>query len=97
MVIVNGNSIDDIATYICDLGFELIGCATTTCILVDLDSAEFQPALPPSCRREYTECSLLFLTRYVFRFCCITLFVRIGLSSVISLVNYRIGVIPGTQ
>ena len=53
MVTSNGNSIGDIAMYTCDLGFELIGCATTTCTQVDMDSAEFQPA-PPSCRRECT-------------------------------------------
>ncbi len=50
----NGIVIGDVATYTCDLGFELIGDATTTCTLVDRDSAEFQPALP-SCRRKYTE------------------------------------------
>ena len=54
MVTFNGNSIGDMATYTCDLGFELIGNANTTCTLVDTDSAEFQP-VPPSCRREYTE------------------------------------------
>ena len=51
-VTFNGNSVGDMATYTCDLGFELIGNATTTCTLVDMDSAEFQPALP-SCRREF--------------------------------------------
>ncbi len=54
MVTLNGTSISDMATYICDFGFELIGNATTTCALVDMDSAEFQPA-PPFCRGEYTE------------------------------------------
>ena len=54
MVTFNGNSIGDMAAYTCDLGFELIGDANTTCTLSDIDSAEFQPA-PPSCRREYTE------------------------------------------
>ena len=41
------------AIYTCNSGFELIGNATTTCIRVDMDNAEFQPE-PPSCRREYT-------------------------------------------
>ena len=54
MVTLNGNSVGDMATYTCDLGFELIGNATTTCTLVDMDSAEFQPE-PPSCRREYNK------------------------------------------
>ena len=54
-VTFNGNSVGDIATYICDSGFELIGNATTTCsTFVDMNIAEFQPA-PPSCRREYIE------------------------------------------
>ena len=53
MVTFNGNSAGDIATYTCDLGFELMGNASTTCTLVDKDSAEFQPA-PPFCRRKYT-------------------------------------------
>ena len=48
----DGNSVGDMATYMCDSGFELIGNATTICTLVDIDSAEFQP-VPPSCRREY--------------------------------------------
>ncbi len=52
MVTFTGNSIGDVATYTCDLGFELIGNGTATCALVDMDSAEFQPA-PPACRREY--------------------------------------------
>ncbi len=42
------------ATYTCDSGFELIGDATTTCTLVDMNSTELQPALP-SCRRECSE------------------------------------------
>ena len=53
-VMFNGSSVDDMATYTCDLGFELMGNATTTCTLVDKDSAEFQPA-PPYCRREFAE------------------------------------------
>ncbi len=47
----SGTVVGDVATYTCDLGFELIGNATTTCTLVDTDRAEFQPA-PPSCSRE---------------------------------------------
>jgi len=54
MVTFNGNSVGDVATYTCNVGFELIGNGTTTCALVDRDSAEFQPA-PPSCRREYID------------------------------------------
>ena len=49
-VTFNGNSVGDMATYTCDLGFELIGNTTTICTLVAMDSAEFQLA-PPSCRR----------------------------------------------
>ena len=54
MVTFNGNSVGDMATYACDLGFELMGNATTTCTLVDMDRAAFEPATP-FCRREYTE------------------------------------------
>ena len=54
MVAFNGIIVGAMATYTCDSGFELIGDATTTCTLVDIDSAEFLPA-PPSCRREYTD------------------------------------------
>ncbi len=53
-VTFNGTAMGDVATYTCDFGFELIGDATTTCTLVDTDSAEFQPA-PPSCSRECME------------------------------------------
>ncbi len=51
MVTFSGNSVGDMATYTCDSGFELIGDETTTCTLVNMDTAEFQPE-PPSCRRE---------------------------------------------
>ena len=56
MVSFTGNSVGNTATYTCDSGFELIGSATTTCTRVDANSAVIQPA-PPSCRREYTECT----------------------------------------
>ncbi len=52
MVTFNDNSVGAMATYTCDSGFELIGNATTTCTLVNMNSADFQPT-PPSCRREY--------------------------------------------
>ena len=54
MVTSTSNSIGDTATYTCDMRFELIGSATTTCTQVDANSAVFKPA-PPSCRRESTE------------------------------------------
>ncbi len=53
-VTINGILPGDMATYTCDLGFEPIGDTTVTCTLLNMNSAEFQPA-PPSCRREYTE------------------------------------------
>ena len=56
MVTFTGNSVGDTATYTCDSGFELIGSATTTCTRVDANSAVLQLA-PPSCRREYSECT----------------------------------------
>ena len=54
VVTFNGILVGDMANYTCNSGFELIGDATTTCTLVDMDSAEFQPEAP-SCRREYTQ------------------------------------------
>ena len=54
MVTFTGNSVGDTATYNCDPGFELIGDATTTCTLVDVNSTTFQ-LMPPVCRGEYTE------------------------------------------
>ena len=51
MVTFTGNSIGDTATYSCDSGFELDGGATTTCTVVDANSAGFSPQ-PPVCRRE---------------------------------------------
>ena len=53
IVTFNGGSIGDMAAYTCNSGFELIGNATRTCTLVDINSAEFQP-VQPSCRREYS-------------------------------------------
>ena len=46
MVTFAGTSVGDTATYSCDPGFELIGNATTTCTLVDANSALFTPAQP---------------------------------------------------
>ena len=54
MVTFTGNLDGDTASYTCDMGFELIGVATTTCTQVDANSATFQPA-PPSCRRKYSD------------------------------------------
>ena len=53
MVTFTGNLVGDTATYTCNAGFELIGSATTTCTLVDVNTAAFSPA-PPVCSREYT-------------------------------------------
>lgn len=54
MVTFTGNSIGGTATYTCNMGFEPIGSATTTCGLVsgNPNAAVFSPA-PPECRREY--------------------------------------------
>ena len=51
MVTFTGNSINDTATYSCNMGFELAGSATATCTQVDVNSAAFSP-LPPVCRRK---------------------------------------------
>ena len=53
MVTFTGNSVGDTASYTCNSDFELIGGATTTCTLVDVNTAVFTPD-PPVCRREYT-------------------------------------------
>ena len=49
MVTFTGNSIDDTATYTCNMGFELVGNATTICTLEEV--ATFSPE-PPECRRK---------------------------------------------
>ena len=49
MVTFTGNSIDDTATYTCNMGFELVGNATATCTLEEV--ATFSPE-PPECRRK---------------------------------------------
>ena len=51
-VTFTGNFVGDIATYTCNPGFDLDGITTTTCTLVDENTAEFSPP-PPVCRREY--------------------------------------------
>ena len=53
MVTFTGNSVSDTATYTCNLDFELVGSATTTCTQVDANSAVFTPD-PPFCRREHS-------------------------------------------
>ncbi len=58
IVTFNGNSTGDMAAYACNSGFELIGNATTTCTLVDMDRAEFQP-VQPSCRREHSKYKII--------------------------------------
>ena len=52
MVTFSGNSVDDNATYSCNMGFELVSSSTALCTQVDANSAEFSPA-PPVCRRKY--------------------------------------------
>ena len=52
MVTFSGNSVDDNATYSCNMGFDLVGSSTAMCTQVDANSAEFSPA-PPVCRRKY--------------------------------------------
>ena len=52
MVTFSGNSVDDNATYSCNMGFELVSSSTTMCTQVDANSAEFSPT-PPVCRRKY--------------------------------------------
>ena len=51
MVTFTGNSVNDTATYSCNMGFELVGSATATCTQVDVNTAAFSPA-PPVCRRK---------------------------------------------
>ena len=51
MVTFTGNSINDTATYSCNMGFELVGTSTVTCTQVDVNSAAFSP-VPPVCRRK---------------------------------------------
>ena len=48
-VTFTGNSIDNTATYTCNMGFELVGSATATCTLDEV--VTFSPE-PPECRRK---------------------------------------------
>ena len=59
-------TVGSIASYTCDLGFELIGDPITTCTQVDMDNAAFEPA-PPSCRREFTDYNPLGITTCNFQ------------------------------
>ena len=52
MVTFTGTSVGDTATYSCDLHFDLVGDATTTCTQVDSKNTAFLPA-PPVCMREF--------------------------------------------
>ena len=56
-----GNLLGDTAIYTCDLDFELLGKAMTTCTQVSVFTAEFLPA-PPVCSREYCMQWLEFLS-----------------------------------
>ena len=51
MVTFSGNSVDNNATYSCNMGFELVGSSTAMCTQVDTNSVEFSP-VPPVCRRK---------------------------------------------
>ena len=51
MVTFTGNSINDTATYSCNMGFELVGSASATCTQVDVNTAAFSP-VAPVCRRK---------------------------------------------
>ena len=51
MVTFTGMSVNDNATYSCNVGFELVGSATVTCTQMDVNSAGFSP-VPPECRRK---------------------------------------------
>ena len=54
MVTFTGNSVGDIATYTCNVGFELIGDTTTICTAAaDGNSAAFPAVPPPMCSCEY--------------------------------------------
>ena len=54
MMTFTGNSVGDIATYTCNVGFELIGDTTTICTAAaDGNSAAFPAVPPPMCSREY--------------------------------------------
>ena len=51
MMTFTGISVDDTATYSCNVGFELVGSTTATCTQVDVNSATFSP-VPPVCKRK---------------------------------------------
>ena len=59
-VSLSGNSIGDVATYVCDPGFELVGQPTRTCEQLNLPTAGWSGE-EPVCRRMYAF-SLIILT-----------------------------------
>ena len=56
-VTVTGHSIGDIATYVCIVGFEVVGTETRTCQQVDAGTAMWT-GFAPICRRRF----LLYVT-----------------------------------
>lgn len=53
-----GDSVGDIATFVCDSGFELVGDGTATCTLTSPTSAEFLPPAPKCRRKSYDTISV---------------------------------------
>ena len=69
----DGNSVDDVATYTCNNGFELDGNDMATCTLIDSNNAAFSPA-PPTCLRKSVASlvyrSLLESESLISKYCC---------------------------
>ena len=58
-VSLSDNSIGDVATYVCDPGFELVGQPTRTCEQLNAQTADWSGE-EPVCRRMYAFSLILF-------------------------------------
>ena len=58
-VSLSGNSIGDVATYVCDPGFELVGQPTRTCEQLNPQTADWSGE-EPVCRRMYAFPLIIF-------------------------------------
>ena len=62
-VSLTGNSIGDVATYVCDPGFELVGQPTRTCEQLNPQTADWSGE-EPVCRRTYAFSLIIFTHKH---------------------------------
>ena len=62
-VSLSGNSVDDVATYVCDHGFELVGQSTRTCQQLNAQTADWSGE-EPVCRCTYAFSLIIFTHKH---------------------------------